>query len=475
MVMRRPWVQVLYLTPHSFLGQGFSFHKLVPLPKGPYLNWLLLLITAQPKTRNMYPTSNSDFSHKTGADYAAGLDGLDPLAGFADRFLFPHKHGKRVVYFAGNSLGLQPVNLREAVNLALTDWAELGVYGHFQGENPWGGIHRRVTASLADLCGARSFEVVAANSLSVNLHLMMATFYKPEGRRNKIIMEAGAFPSDMYAVEMQAKLNGLKAEEAVIEVSPRQGEQTLRTEDIIAAIQEAGDTLALALFSGIQYYTGQVLPMQEITIAAHKAGAYCGFDLAHAIGNIQLHLHEWGPDFAVWCSYKYLNSSPGGVGGLFVHERHADNADLPRMAGWWGHNEAERFKMEPGFKPMFGAEGWQLSNAPVLLIAAHRAALDLFDEAGLKAVYAKSLALQSYLDYTLAGINGIKVITPAGQCGNQRSLVTPGGKKTFEHLSDRGIVCDWREPEVIRVAPVPLYNSFTDIWQFGEALREVTN
>ncbi|MES2387975.1 MAG: kynureninase [Bacteroidota bacterium] len=411
-------------------------------------------------------------THLPDLDYARSLDGRDPLASFRNRFNIPVRDGSPVVYFMGNSLGLQPKNINDYLDEVNADWANLGVEGHTKAAHPWMSYHRRVSASLASLVGARSFEVVAANSLSVNLHLMLASFWRPAGKRVKLIMEAGAFPSDQYAVEMQARIHGLDPKEAIIEIAPRPGETLLRTEDIEAAIKEAGDTLALALFSGIQYYTGQILPMEQIVKASHAVGAYAGFDLAHAVGNIPLQLHEIGADFAVWCSYKYLNSSPGGIGGLFVHERHAADYSIPRMAGWWGHSEAERFKMEPGFKPMFGAEGWQLSNPPVMLLAAHKASLDLFDEAGVGALHVKAKALQSYLDFILAGIDGVMVITPAQECGCQRSMIIKGGKKVFNYLIDNGIICDWREPEVSRVAPVPLYNSFEDIWRFGEVLKQ---
>jgi kynureninase len=315
------------------------------------------------------------------------------------------------------------------------------------------------------------------NTLSVNLHLMMVSFYRPTGKRYKIIMEAGAFPSDQYAVESQVKFHGYSPADAIIEVSPRAGEETLRTEDILETIAQHGDETALVLFSGVQYYTGQFFDLKSITEAAHRVGAYAGFDLAHAAGNLPLELHQWGPDFAVWCSYKYLNSGPGGPSGVFVHERHADSPELPRFAGWWGHDEGSRFRMEKGFRPMHGAAGWQLSNAQIFSFAAHLASLKIFDEAGMYRLREKSLKLTTYLEYILvkARENGLEysIITPEdnGSRGCQLSLLTgPGGRALFDRLTAQGVVTDWREPNVIRFAPVPLYNSFTDIWKLGQFL-----
>ena len=327
---------------------------------------------------------------KNTLDYAQFLDSQDPLRTFRDKFYIPLMHGKEAVYFTGNSLGLQPKKTQDYVLNELEDWANYGVEGHFHARNPWMSYHEIFTTQLASLTGALPHEVVAMNQLTVNLHLLMVSFYRPSTKRFKIICEAKAFPSDQYAMESQVLHHGYRYEDAVIEVHPREGEYTLRTEDIIASIEEHGDSIALVLFSGVNYYTGQLFDMEAITVAAHKAGAYAGFDLAHAAGNVPLSLHEWNVDFACWCSYKYLNSGPGGVSGIFIHERHSSDTSIPRFAGWWGHDKENRFLMEQGFKPIPSAEGWQLSNAPVLSMAAHKAALDTFDEAGWDKVFSKA-------------------------------------------------------------------------------------
>jgi kynureninase len=318
------------------------------------------------------------------------------------------------------------------------------------------------------------------NQLTVNLHLLLTTFYRPTAERFRIICEAKAFPSDQYALQSQVKLHGYTIEDALIEVAPREGEHTIRQEDIEAAIQQHGSTVALVLFGGVNYYTGQVFDMQSIAKAAHAVGAYCGFDLAHAAGNIALQLHDWNVDFACWCSYKYLNSSPGGVSGIYIHEKLAADTSLPRMAGWWGTNKGNRFKMSPEFDPIPTAEGWQLSNAPVLLMAAHKASLDIFDEAGMEALTAKSQKLTGYLFFILDEINReqqhqvIQVITPRDAHGCQVSmLMLERGREIFEALNTAGVIADWREPNVIRVAPVPLYNTYEDVWQFGEVIRSI--
>lgn len=409
-----------------------------------------------------------------GPDFAQQLDNADPLSHFRQQFAIPEKDGKALIYFSGNSLGLMPFKTGSYIQSELEQWAKYGVEGHFRGKNPWVSYHRIVAPELAELCGASENEVVAANSLTVNLHLLMASFYQPSSTRYKIIMEAGAFPSDQYALETQVRWHGFKPEKAIIEIKPRAGETHLRQSDIEAAILEHGPELALVMFAGLNYYTGQVFNMKAIAEAAHNVGALVGFDLAHAIGNVPLSLHNWGADFAVWCTYKYLNSGPGGVGGYFVHNRHANRPNLNRLAGWWGHNETERFKMEKGFKPMEGAEGWQLSNAPVISLAAHKAALSIFKEAGLANIFKKSVALQDYLDFVLSEIDGIKVITPKGESGSQRSIVVlKDGRKVFETLELEGVIADWREPDVIRIAPVPLYNTFSEIWAFGEKLKQI--
>ena len=410
-------------------------------------------------------------------DFAQKLDQEDPLRSFREKFVFPQHNGEPVLYFCGNSLGLQPLAVREAVNAELDHWGEHAVEGHFRGEKPWMYYHKFLTEATARLVGALPHEVVVMNTLSVNLHLMMVSFYRPSGKRYKIIMEAGAFPSDQYAVESQVRFHGFEPADAIVEVAPREGEETLRTADILETISRHGNETALVLFSGVQYYTGQFFDLKAITEAAHRAGAHAGFDLAHTAGNLPLELHEWGPDFAVWCSYKYLNSGPGGPSGVFVHERHANSPELPRFAGWWGHDEDSRFRMEKGFRPMHGAAGWQLSNAQILSFAAHLASLNLFDEAGMNRLRVKSLLLTAYLEYTLTSARDrgldFRIITPneSNSRGCQLSLLTgPEGRALFDRLTAQGVVTDWREPNVIRFAPVPFYNSFTDIWKLGKLL-----
>jgi kynureninase len=405
----------------------------------------------------------------------------DALSHFRDRFIFPQHNGHPVVYLCGNSLGLQPASVRAALLAELDQWATYGVEGHFMGDQPWMYYHKFLTPQSARLVGALPHEVVVMNTLTVNLHLMMASFYRPEkGGRYKIIMEAGAFPSDQYAMETQVRWHGFDPADAIVEVAPRPGEELLRTEDILETIHAHRDTLALTMFGGVNYYTGQWYDMPAITQAAHAAGAYAGFDLAHAAGNVPVQLHDWGVDFAVWCSYKYLNSGPGGPSGAFVHERHADNPDLPRLAGWWGHDEKERFKMRKGFIPMYGAEGWQISNAQIFAFAAHKASLDIFDEAGMTALREKSVLLTGALENILGELDPdqrfFKIITPRDpqQRGCQLSLLTQQrGKEIFDALTAQGIISDWREPNVIRFAPVPLYNSFADLEQLRAMLPAI--
>ena len=412
--------------------------------------------------------------------FAREQDRLDPLAHFRERFLFPEANGKLAIYFCGNSLGLQPKSTRDYLNRELQKWAQYAVDGHFYAEEPWYTYHKHLKEPLARLVGAQPHEVVAMNNLTTNLHLMMVSFYRPSKKRYKILMEGGAFPSDQYAVESQVRHHGFTPEEAIIEVEPRLGEQTLHTEDILAAINEHKDSLALVLFSGLQYYTGQVFNMKAITEAAHEAGAFAGFDLAHAIGNVPLHLHDWDADFAVWCSYKYLNSGPGSTAGAFVHERHGLQPDTPRFAGWWGHNEEERFKMEKGFKPIEGAEGWLLSNSNILPLAAQRASLEIFEEAGIERLRQKSIDLTGYLEWMLCheiGCEkwGLQIITPAAPAerGCQLSIFAhKEGKAIFDKIDEAGVIGDWREPNVIRIAPAPLYNSFTDVYQFCRILQD---
>lgn len=409
---------------------------------------------------------------------ARTLDAQDTLRGFRDQFIFPQHQGEDVLYLCGNSLGLQPKSVRSALLQELDQWAEHAVEGHFRGNLPWMYYHKFLKEQSARLVGAHPHEVVVMNTLTVNLHLMMASFYQPTAQRYKIMMEAGAFPSDQYAMESQVRWHGFDPETTIVEIAPRPGEETLRTEDILASIEQHGDTLALVMFGGVNYYTGQFYELEKITLAGHAVGAMVGFDLAHAAGNLPLRLHDWGPDFAVWCSYKYLNSGPGGPSGAFVHERHANSPDLPRFAGWWGHDEKERFQMRKGFKPMYGADGWQLSNAQILAFAAHKASLDLFDAAGMDNLRAKSVKMTAFLEQILLqaneGKNLFKIITPADPAhrGCQLSLLTDQrGKALFDYLSDNGIMADWREPNVIRFAPVPMYTSFEDVWRVGELIQ----
>ncbi len=415
--------------------------------------------------------------------FALAQDQTDELASFRSLFHFPKHAGKPVVYFCGNSLGLQPITAKDAVLQELEDWANLGVEGHFAGRNPWLHYHKLLTAPTARLVGAKPHEVVVMNNLTVNLHLLMVSFYRPNTKRYKILMEGGAFPSDQYAVESQVKFHGFEPDNAIVELVPRAGEHTLHTSDITAKIHELGDTLALVLLGGVNYYTGQAFDMQAITAAAHSVGAKAGFDLAHAAGNLLLELHDWKVDFATWCSYKYLNSGAGGTSGVFVHEKYAQDNTLPRFAGWWGHNEQERFLMKKGFQPMYGAEGWQLSNAQILPMAVHKASLEIFDKATLPKLRAKSLRLTAFTEFLIEAFNAeqeqvkINILTPRNptERGCQLSLVfDTKGKAIHQELTAAGIVADWREPNVIRIAPVPLYNSFEDVWRFYEILKNIT-
>jgi kynureninase len=414
------------------------------------------------------------------SDFAKHLDAKDELKSFRDKFYIPMVNGKESIYFTGNSLGLQPKTTQDHVLNELEDWANYGVEGHFHARNPWMPYHENFSEQLANIVGALPHEVVAMNQLTVNLHLLMVTFYRPTQKKYKIICEAKAFPSDQYALESQVTLHGFQYEDAVIEVSPREGEYTIRTEDILTAIDDHKDSLALVLFGGVNYYTGQLFDMKTITEAAHKAGVHAGFDLAHAAGNVDLDLHNWDVDFACWCSYKYLNSGPGGVSGVYIHERHATDTSLPRFAGWWGYKKDTRFEMRKGFEAMPTAEGWQLSNAPVLSMAAHKASLEIFADAGMQKLRAKGKLLSSYLIFILDEINAnapeklIEMITPANE--NERGcqvsiMMLKDGKRIFEALKKHGVLSDWREPNVIRVAPVPLYNSFEDVYRFGEIIQ----
>lgn len=412
--------------------------------------------------------------------YATAMDAADPLSGFRERFLHPTVNGKRLRYFCGNSLGLQPVSASKAVQDELDDWATLGVEGHFRARNPWFSYHRMFAAPLAAIVGALPHEVVCMNTLTVNLHLMMISFYRPTPTRSKVIMVGGEFPSDRYAVESQVGIHGFDPIDTIVEIQPVPGQFALTTQQIVDVIAEHGSATALILFSGVHFFTGQCFDMHAITTAGHAVGAHVGFDLAHAVGNVELKLHDWGADFAVWCSYKYLNSGPGAVGGAFVHERHASSSELHRLAGWWGNDEASRFAMEHSFVPSYGADGWQLSNAQVMPMAIHKASLDIFMEAGMQAISSKRTALTGFLEQCILSVSSkhtqLRIITPSdpAQRGAQLSIAfTEDGKAVFDKLSERGFAVDWRVPNVMRVAPAPLYTSFQDVCAFGEALSEI--
>jgi kynureninase len=411
--------------------------------------------------------------------FAKACDRQDPLKKFRNEFLFPKVNGKNAIYLVGNSLGLQPKSTKRYINEELEDWAKLGAEGHEHARRPWLYYHKLSKKALSAIVGAKPSEVVAMNQLTVNLHLMMVSFYAPTTERYKIITEAGAFSSDQYAFESQIRFHGLNPDKTLIELKPREEEFTLRTEDIIKAIEDNAKDVALVILGGVQYYTGQFFNIPAITAAAHKAGALAGFDLAHAVGNVPLNLHRDDVDFAVWCSYKYLNSGPGAIAGAYIHERFTNQETLPRFTGWWGHNEQERFEMKKGFKPLPGVDGWQLSNVPIFQSAAHLASLEIFQQAGMKALRKKSLQLTGYLEFLLEEIdplgNYFKIITPSqpDERGCQLSIfMKANGKKMFNKISKAGVMLDWREPDVIRVAPVPLYNTFEDVFQFATLLKK---
>ena len=409
---------------------------------------------------------------------AERADSDDPLRGFRERFHFPKTSNEMdIVYFTGNSLGLQPQNARAYVEQELDDWSRLAVDAHLHAKHPWLPYHEFLTEQMAAIVGAKPVETVVMNSLTVNLHLMMVSFYRPTKERYKIVIEKGAFPSDQYAIGSQIRFYNANPIESLIELTPRDGESTLRTEEIVETIERDGDSIALILLGGVNYYTGQAFDMQTITEIGHRNGCVVGFDLAHAAGNLELEMHNWDVDFAVWCSYKYLNGGPGAVGGAFVHERHARSFDLPRFAGWWGHEKKTRFLMGPEFKPLAGAEGWQISNPPILQMAALRASLEIFEEAGMPALRAKSEKLTGYLEFLIDQIaeDRISIVTPRdpAQRGCQLSIrVKNSDRSLHERIVARGVYADWREPDVIRVAPAPLYNSFKDVSLFATVLAE---
>jgi len=411
---------------------------------------------------------------ETGRQFAIAMSAADPLAAYRDRFHIPKTPtGSDCVYLCGHSLGLQPKSTRAYIEQELQDWERLGVEGHFHARNPWMPYHEILAAPTARLVGALPSEVVVMNSLTVNLHLMMVSFYRPRPARHKIVIESSAFPSDQYAVQSQIVFHGYDPAESLIEIAPRPGETTIRTEDIEKLIAEKGDQIALILLSGVNYYTGQAFDCRRFTEAGHAQGCVVGFDMAHAAGNLQLHPHDWDVDFAVWCSYKYLNGGPGCVAGCFVHERQARNQDLPRFAGWWGHDKNNRFQMPSKFQPIAGAEGWQLSNPSILSMAALRASMEIFDEVTIASLRAKSETLTSYLEFLLAreACEKFSSLTPRDPShrGAQLSLqIKKGGRAVCARLSQQGIICDWREPDILRVAPVPLYNSFLDVHTFAD-------
>lgn len=416
----------------------------------------------------------TDFEFSASQDFAIAMDERDPLRNYRERFLFPKAaDGGDCVYLCGHSLGLQPATTALYIEQELKDWAQLGVEGHFRATNPWMPYHRLLTEQTAALVGAKPIEVVVMNSLTVNLHLMMVSFYRPTASKHKIVVERGAFPSDQYAVKSQIRFHGFDPASSLIELAPLPGEGCLRDEQISSLIEGSGDEIALIMLGGVNYATGQAFDMEGIALAGRARGCVVGFDLAHAAGNLQLRLHDWGPDFAVWCSYKYLNGGPGCVAGCFVHERHARSLEIPRFAGWWGHDEHSRFEVGQNFRPISGAEGWQLSNPSIISLAALRASMNIFQEAGIERLRAKSVTLTSYLEFLLNQKmpSSFSIITPQerGRRGAQLSIRIPtNGRVLCERLANGGIVGDWREPDTFRVAPVPLYNSYDDVFRFAQ-------
>jgi kynureninase len=415
---------------------------------------------------------------EVGRDFALTMTARDPLAEYQNRFHIPKiPGGPDCVYLCGHSLGLQPRTVRDYIERELKDWAKLGVEGHFHAQNPWMPYHEMLAASTARLVGALPEEVVVMNSLTVNLHLMLVSFYRPTAARNIIVIESNAFPSDQYAVQSQIRYHGYDSASSLIEIAPRPGEKAIRTEDVERLLAEEGGRIALVMLGGVNYYSGQAFECAHITQAGHAKGCVVGFDMAHAAGNIPLQLHDWNADFAVWCSYKYLNGGPGCIAGCFVHERHRHDRNLPRFAGWWGNDKSARFRMEPKFQPIAGAEGWQLSNPSILSMAALRASMDIFDEVGIERLRIKSEILTGYLEFLLEQKphEDFSIITPRdpAQRGAQLSLqIKKNGRALCDSLAEQGIICDWREPDILRVAPVPLYNSFLDVYTFAEEFLE---
>jgi kynureninase len=413
--------------------------------------------------------------------FAQQLDAQDPLKQYQNEFSFPQVNGKKVIYFTGNSLGLQPKSARTYVDEVMNDWANLAVEGHFYAEKPWWDYHERFANPLSKLVGALPSEVTVMNTLTVNLHLLMVSFYRPTTQRYKIICEEKAFPSDQYLFQSQVRFHGYSPEDAIVEVKRREGEHNIRLEDIVAKIEEVGDELALVLIGGVNYYTGQVFDMKTITQAGHQVGAYVGWDLAHAAGNVELKLHDWQVDFAAWCSYKYMNSGPGNASGCFIHEKHHANKELARFGGWWAQNKERRFKMEPVFDPIIGADGWQVSNLPILSLAPYLASVEMFAEVGMEKLIKKRNQLTSYLEFILNEIDKeiegteFEIITPNKQeeRGCQLSVFLHGqGRSLFEYLMKNGVITDWREPNVIRLAPAPFYCNYEDMYEFGQILKK---
>ncbi|MGB5238949.1 MAG: kynureninase [Flavobacteriaceae bacterium] len=408
--------------------------------------------------------------------FARELDQQDPLGKYRDEFHFPKVNNRPVIYFTGNSLGLQPKRSQVFIDEIMTDWKDLAVEGHFYADKPWWDYHERLAKPLAGVVGAKPEEITVMNTLTINLHLMMVSFYRPDTKRYKILVEEKAFPSDQYMINSQVKFHGFDPISAVIELKKRKGEHYWRTEDILAKIEEAGEELALVLIGGVNYYNGQVFDMEKITSVAQAKGAIVGWDLAHAVGNVFLDLHRWGVDFAAWCSYKYMNSGPGNASGVFVHERHLGKTDIPRFEGWWGTKKENRFLMKPEFEPMDTADAWQISNAPILSLAPYLASLELFEEVGMEALIEKRKLITAYLEYILEEVSrevkgNFEIITPADR-GCQLSVLLHGeGRSLFEYLMKEGVIVDWREPNVIRLAPAPFYCSFEDMYRFGQILK----
>ena len=415
-------------------------------------------------------------------EFAQSLDAQDELRKYRDEFHFPHVNGKQVIYFTGNSLGLQPKRTKAYVDEVMNDWANMAVEGHFYADKPWWDYQERFAAPLSDIVGAKPSEVGVMNTLTVNLHLLMVSFYNPTPQKYKIICEEKAFPSDQYMFQSQVKFHGYDPKDAIVEIKRREGEANIRLEDVLAKIDEVGNELALVLIGGVNYYTGQVFDMKTITAAGQKHGAYVGWDLAHAAGNIKLNLHDWNVDFAAWCSYKYMNSGPGNASGFFVHEKHHNDKELKRFAGWYGHNKERRFKMEPDFDPVHGADGWQISNLPILSLAPYLASVEMFAEVGMDKLITKRNLITSYLEFILHEIDNelegaeFEILTPSNQeeRGCQLSVYLHGqGRELFDRLMKNGVITDWREPNVIRLAPAPFYCSFEDMYEFGQILKEL--